>query len=293
MIFLEARKLFDGRPQLVRALLLLCIGGCADRGGDSDSDSSTASTTSVGPSTSDTSATSGPTSTTSTTSPTSTTSTTTDPSTGSDTSAGTTGGDGICPPTEPAFLKASISTLDPFFEGTLDWECEVLAVTSGDKGTEIGLDCTVDMQKVDPAPTLALTGQPAPGPIALKVGDAVHVHIEQLVPMWTETAIRVEAADKTLLIASAETTGQLDPFAGIGLAGAVSICGTEEDFCGIVQHGAVEVTIDGASVELQSRHFATLGGYGVWASVIRQYLQVDCTDVPDPWRELSVVRLAP
>lgn len=285
MTFLGARNTDNRRPLFGRALLLLCLAGCGDRGGDSDGTTDTASTGSTGPSTSDTSATGDPT----TTGPTSTA----DPSTSSGTSDSTTGGDGVCPPTEPAFLKTSISTLDPFFEGTLDWDCEVLEIKDGPEALAIGLECTVGMEKVDPAPTLTLSGQPMPGPIALKVGDAVHIHIEQLVPMWTETAIRVEAVDKTLLLAYAETTGVLNPFAGVGLAAAPSLCGTEEAFCGIVQHDATEVTIDGVSVELQSRHFAEVGNYGVWANAIRHYLEVECTDFADPWRDMSVVRLAP
>lgn len=280
------------RPWCGRALLILCLGGCTDRGGVSDGSGGSESTT--GSTSGDTSPTSGPTTT-------SATSTTAEPSTasatGSDTSdgtsSGTTGGDGICPPTDPAFFRASFASLDPFFEGTLDWDCEVLQLTAGAEELAIDLECNDGVQKVDPAPTLVLTAKPMPGPIALDAGDMVHIHIEQLVPWWTETAIRVEAMDSTLLLAAVDTTGQLDPFAGVAIKPLASICGPEESFCGIVQHDAIAVTIDGASAELQSRHFATVGNYGVWASEVRHYLEVGCTDFPDPMRNLGLIRLAP
>lgn len=299
MTLLGSRATSSLRPLFGRALLTLCLAGCADRSGVSDSatdsDSSGSGTTgTAGSSTGDTSPTSGPTTgTTATTGDPSTTGTTGPGTTGDGTSAGTTGGDGVCPPADSAFFRASLSTMDPFFEGILDWDCEVLGVTEGAKDLSIGLECTDGVQKIDPPPTLVLTAQPLPGPIALKVGDAVHVHVEQVVPWWTETAIRVEAMDKTLLLASVETTGELNPFAGVVIKGAASICGPEESECGIVQHDALEVTIDGVSAEIQSRHFATVGSYGVWASEVRHYLEVNCTDFPDPMRDLSILRLAP
>jgi hypothetical protein len=113
------------------------------------------------------------------------------------------------------------------------------------------------------------------------------------VPWWTETSIRVEAMDSTLVLAAVETTGQLDPFAGVLIKPIASVCGPEEDFCGIVQHDAVEVTIDGASAALQSRNAAIIGAYGVWASDISHHLEVNCSDFPDPMRDLGVLRLAP
>lgn len=282
---------------------MLCLGGCTDRGGVSggtDGESTTTMAT-AGSTTGETSptSTSSTAGTSSTADPSSTSATGPDTSDGTSggtsdgTSGGTTGGDGLCPPADSAFFRATLAPLDPFFEGTLDWDCEVLAMTDGAEDLTIGLECSDGVQKIDPAPSLVLTAKPMPGPIAIEVGNALHIHVEQLVPWWTETSIRVEAMDKTLLLAAVETTGQLDPFAGVGIKAAASICGTEANDCGVVQHGAVEVTIDGASAEIQSRHFATVGGHGVWVSEISHYLEVDCTDFPEPWRDLAVLRLAP
>ena len=286
-------------PRLGRALLLLMLlDGCSDRSGDSDTDG-TATTGGPGStSTGEPSPTTGLTTTSATATTVEPTSTSaTDSSTGEPGTTGgepgTTGGEGVCPPLESAFFAASITNLDPFFEGTLEWDCEVLALTDAADGLSIDLECTSDMAKVDPAPTLVLTAQPLPGPIAMSVGDAVHVQVEQVTPWWTETKIRVEAMDKTLLLAAVATTDPLGAIAGVSIKPAASICGTEETECGVVQHDAVDVTIDGASAEVQSRHFATVGAYGVWATQVRHYLRVTCTDFPDPWHDLSILRLAP
>ena len=285
-----------------RALLGLCLTACVDR---NTSDSATAdvttdaATTAPGPGTdptpteATTSATTATTTGDATTPGTTTPGTTTAASTTTADDTGTTGEPDQCPPDAPAFFDF---WLDPapseFNDVTLDWQCEVVEVAADAEQIGIGLSCTDGMMAVVPPPTLFIKASPMPGPLALPPGDVVHLHFEQIVPWWSEAAIRVEAMDKTLLIAATMTEGSLDPFAGVEISDAASICPPEDDdFCGAVQHDALRLELDGAAAEVQSRHFTTLGTYGVWAQDLSHPLRFNCTDTPSAWRQLGLLRL--
>lgn len=279
-----------------RALLGLCLTACVDRTNTSDSataDVSTdAATTAPGPATDPTPTEATTSATTATTTGDATaTGTTAEATTAADT--GTTGEPDQCPPEAPAFFNF---WLDPapgeFNDFTLDWQCEVVKVVADAEQIGIDLSCTDGMMAVVPPTTLFIKASPMPGPLALPPGDVLHLHFEQIVPWWSEAAIRVEAMDKTLLIAATMTEGSLDPFAGVEISDAASICPPEDDdFCGAVQHDALRLELDGVAAEVQSRHFTTLGAYGVWAQDLSHPLRFNCTDTPSAWRQLGLLRL--
>lgn len=210
------------------------------------------------------------------------------------TSDASTGDDLDCSLADPAGFKFELDPApDDFMDLVFEWDCEVLdAITTAD-GATIGLDCTADGMKVDPPPRVILTASPPPPTIALAPGQLVHVRYEQAVPWWTERALRIDDGD-TILLAGVSGSGLVDAFAGVGLAPLDPVCPAQDDGCGLVDHEGLHVTVGDASGDVHSRNFTAFGAYGVWAPELTHYVDGPlCTDTPDSWRSLDLLRLIP
>lgn len=219
-----------------------------------------------------------------------------------DTSTGPTTGDPTDTGIDPACLGGDVSfdfNLDPepdyYYDLELEYECVVGPLAPGGTDLTIPLECVLDDTPVEQSPTLHLTFQPGLPAIALEEGASVRLRYEQYAPFWTERALRIDTLAGDLVLAAVHTSGALDPFAGVTLDPLDPLCpASDDDFCGPVQHERVAITVDGAEAEVQSSEFATVGAFGAWARRLTHFVDTpQCTDTPNSWRSLALVRTQP
>ncbi len=112
---------------------------------------------------------------------------------------------------------------------------------------------------------------------------------------WSpHNSLRVEAADQTLLIAGLSNSSSFNPFEGATMELIDPLCGPESDGCGLAQHKRVQLMLDDIIGDVQSRDYAEIGAYGVWAPSIVTYVDGShCADVQSSWIFLDLVRLTP
>lgn len=217
-------------------------------------------------------------------------------STGDTGDTGDTGEQPFCPPMTQSIFDFRI---EPGFSKpwsvNLDWECEVLDKILFPAGATLMLACTDAGVPVVPAPQLVLNTSPVVPAVAVEPGDPVHLQYARYDDDWSlEESLRVVAADQTLLVAGYKNGSPFDPFEGVTMGAIDPLCGPEEGGCGLVQHGRLQLTLDGVVGIVASRDHAEIGAYGVWMPIMMSYVDgPNCTDISSSAFHLHLVRQTP
>jgi len=206
----------------------------------------------------------------------------------------TEGASGVVPACPPKVESSFDIRIEPgpsqgVSNGDFTWECEVLDKILFVAGATLMLDCTDAGVPVDLPPQLILNTWPAVPSLAVDVADKIRVTYA-----WNKDAdaIRVEAADHTLLIAGRSGDGEFDTLADVEMAALEPLCQLEDDGCGPYQHGRLALTLDGVRGEVQSREYVEVGAYGVWAPIIMSEIGMFCPSMGAMF-QLLLVRQMP
>ncbi len=224
-----------------------------------------------------------------------------DATTSSGAPQGSTGAEFECSPDAPPTFDFR---LEPAYDDAsmleVDWDCVVKDRVLFALGATLLLDCTDAGVEVEPAPQIVLNASPTVPSLAIEVGDAIRVRYAVSQDVFDHReAVRVEAADQTLLIAGRVNSAgagpaiAFEPFAGVELEAFDLPCDAEPGAgCGALQHERQVVTIDGASGEVRTGEFIEIGAYGVWAPILAHHVGPFCGFEPVEF-DLHFVRLAP
>lgn len=179
----------------------------------------------------------------------------------------------------------------PGAPASVAWDCTVDEVAGGCDEWAITLACSDDGVPLDGAARLDLMLAPAAGSLPFVAGTAVRLRYMEAMPFWIESAIRVEAADGTLLLAGARGSGDLDPFSPQHV-GRGALVRTTIDECGTSRYYEVAFDLGGAAEgSLVPPSHGEFGAYAVWA-VAEDTLALsdECYDLPWAWEEVLVLR---
>lgn len=172
------------------------------------------------------------------------------------------------------------------------WGCTVDEVAGSCGEWTVTLSCSDDGVALDQAARLDLSLAPAAGALPFTPGMAVNLRYMEAMPFWLESAIRVEAADGTLLLAGARGSGALDPFSPQEV-GPGALLRTSVDECGTSRYYEVAFDLGGAAKgSLVPPSYGKFDAYAVWAVAEDTLASTDeCYDLPWAWEEILVLRI--